>query len=110
MVITRLGKYGSEYKEMVKKGKEMSRYYRSKGISLTHESVIGERCDILHDIYKAQQRFLQMYHGYKYTKLEKEHKKAFFEYNMAASKNMDEYVLKRLMKKEQERYKKFYKI
>ena len=109
MVITRLRKYEAEYYECVKKGKDMSRYYRGKGISLIHESVIRERCDILYEIYIAKERFLKMYHGYNYTKLERDQKKAFFEYNVAASKNMDECVLKRLMKKERETYKKLYR-
>ena len=108
MVKTRLQIYGDEYKEVLKKNKEMINYYKKRGIELNSNGVIEKRCDILYKIHTAKVKYLKMYHGNNYDTFEREYKEALNDYNMAAE-DMDEHKLKVVREREKILKKRVYK-
>jgi hypothetical protein len=108
MIKTRLQIYRDEYKEVLRKNREMIDYYKKRGIGLNSDGVIEKRCDILYKIHKAEVKYLKMYHGNQYHRFEREYKKALFEYNNMAEQNIDERKLKAAGEKEKNFKKRLY--
>ena len=100
MVKTRLQIYLDEYKQMLKKNREMIIYYKKRGIELNSNGVMEKRCDMLYKMHTARVTYLKMYHGNNYDTFEREYRKAIIDYNNMAGENMDERKLKVVREKE----------
>ena len=100
MVKTRLQIYLDEYKQMLKKNREMIIYYKKRGIGLNSNDVMEKRCDMLYKMHTARVKYLKMYHGNNYDTFEREYRKALMDYNNMAAENMDERKIKVAREKE----------
>ena len=107
MVVTRLKEYENEYKEWLKRNKEMINNYKGKGVALNDNSILEERCNILYEIYKAKERYVKMYHGEKYKKLEKEYIEAKKDLN-SIREDEDEYKIERIIENYKRREREVY--